>query len=183
MQITTRGYPVQFIQTHPENSYHFKRYVYKFHSPVTKLNYIAHADCHEHDFFAIKFYAKKDRHSEVKYSKIINKGDVSGILVTCAKIIPLLLEQYPKASFGFVGARTIDNRARKVEDYKNNQRYRLYRYHIPQLIGNTVFLHKSFRNASAYILLNRKWPDLSDLESNIKEVVIHNYPDLLNINL
>ncbi|MGN6530349.1 MAG: hypothetical protein ACTHK0_01170, partial [Ginsengibacter sp.] len=61
---------------------HLFSFIYKFYSPVTKYFYILHADYHEGDFFAVKFYCKKDRHSDFKYSKIINKGDVGNILMT-----------------------------------------------------------------------------------------------------
>jgi hypothetical protein len=145
------------------------------------LHYVIYADYHEQDFFAVKFYAKKDRRSSRKYSNIINKGDVANILITCAKSIPELLKIYPKASFGFIGARTIDVKSGKVEGYKMNQRYRLYKYHIPQLIGDKTFLHKSYPNTSAYILINRKNIDLNKTERLIKSNIVNTYPDLLNI--
>ncbi|MCX2680671.1 hypothetical protein OOZ15_12020 [Galbibacter sp. EGI 63066] len=181
MQITASGYPVKFIQTHPENSQHCKRYVYKFFSPETGLLYIINADYHEHDFFAIKFYAKKDKRSDKKFSKVVNKGDVSNILVTCASVIPRLLKMYANASFGFIGSRTIDIKAQKIESYKNNQRYRLYKYHIPQLIGGVTFMHKSYENISAYILLNKNLPNLNLHEKRIKAMIIKTYPNILNI--
>jgi hypothetical protein len=181
MKLTSQGYDLKFIQTHPSNVNHELRYVFKFFSQKTRLHYIVYADYHEHDFFGIKFYAKKDRKSNRKYSNIVNKGDVSKILITCAKSIPELLKIYPKASFGFIGARSIDYKAKKVEGYKANQRFRLYTYHIPQLIGDRTFLHKSFPNASSYILLNRKNEDLEKVEKSIKNTVCNTYPDLLNI--
>ena len=181
MKLTSSGYPLKFIQTHPSCSWHEKRYVYKFFSIKTKLHYIVFADYHVHDFIAVKFYAKKDRKSNRKYSNVINKGDVANILITCAKCIPELLKIHPTASFGFIGARTIDVKSDKVEGYKTNQRFRLYKYHIPQLIGDKTFLHKSFPNASSYILLNRKNLDLKKTEKQIKSMVCNTYPDLLNI--
>ncbi len=181
MRLISKGYNIKFIQTHPSCSNHEKRYVFKFFSLKTKLHYVIYADYHEHDFFAVKFYAKKDRKSNRKYSNIINKGDVANILITCAKSIPELLKIYPKASFGFIGARTIDVKSEKVEGYKKNQRFRLYKYHVPQLIGDKTFLHKSYPNASSYILLNRKNMDLVKTEKAIKNIVVNTYPGLLNI--
>lgn len=69
------------------------------------MHYIVYADYHEHDFIALKFYAKKDRKSNRKYSNVINKGDVANILITCAKCIPELLKIHLTASFGFIGTR------------------------------------------------------------------------------
>jgi len=63
--------------------------------------------------------------------KLFNKGDVGNILMTCVKVIPLLLNDYPEASFGFIGSRTVDEISRKVESFINNQRFRIYRQLIP----------------------------------------------------
>lgn len=183
MLITSEGYELKFIQIHPVNdtTSHQKSYIYKFYSPKTKLIYILTADYHDNDFFAIKFYAKKDKRSDNKYSKIINKGDVGNILITCAKVIPILLKKYPKASFGFICSRTIDFYANKVEGHRKNQRFRLYTYHIPQMIGYKTFKHIAYKNASSYVLLNREIPDLILLEKRIKDMIIKTYPDILNI--
>ncbi len=99
MRITSKDYNLNFIQTHPvnDNTDNLKSYIYTFRSPKTKLNYVLTAGLHENDFFAIKL----DKRSNNRYSKVINKGDVGNILVTCAKVIPLLLKMFPNASFGF----------------------------------------------------------------------------------
>lgn len=185
MRITSTGYNLKFIQTHPvnDNTDHLRSYVYTFRSPKTKLNYVLTADLHKNDFFAIKFYAKKDKKNDNRYSKVINKGDVGNILVTCAKAIPMLLELFPNASFGFIGSRTIDFYANKVEGYDNNQRFRLYTYHVPQLIGYETFEHRAYYEASSYVLLNKKISDLNQLEINIRNMIINTYPNILDINI
>lgn len=157
-----------------------KSYVYKFHSPKTKLNYVLTADLHEGDFFAIKFYAKKDKKSNNRYSKVINKGDVSNILVTCATTVPVLLKKFPNASFGFIGSRTIDNKSNKIEGSGDNQRFRVYTYHIHQLIGDITFKHIAYKEASSYILLNKKSDNLNVLENRIKDMIVRTYPNILN---
>lgn len=136
---------------------------------------------HQYNFIAVKFYAKKDRKSSLKYSNIINRGDVANILVTSAKVVPWMLRKFPDASFGFIGARSIDLSSHKIENYKNNQRYRLYAYHIPQLFGFETFVHKKYNQASAYSLLNRKAKNFRLLESRIKEMIVETYPELLQI--
>ncbi|MCM4170064.1 hypothetical protein DHD32_01120 [Arenibacter sp. TNZ] len=183
MKITSKGYIPKFIQTHPvrDDTRHLKTYVYKFFSPETKLQYVLTAEYYDYDFFAIKFYAKKDRRSDSKYSKVINKGDVANILVTCANLVPILLADFPNASFGFIGSRTIDVYAAKVEGYSDNQRFRLYCYHIPQLIGHKNFEHRSYTNVSAYMLLNKKNESTKDLEKSIRVMIINTYPNILNI--
>lgn len=178
------GYDLRFIQKEGNNdeSAHAFSYVYKFHSPVTKYNYILRADFHEEDVFAIKFYCKKDRHSKYKYSKIINKGDIGNILITCANIIPRLLIQHPNASFGFVGARTLDKASGKVESYINTQRFRVYTNIIKMKFGNVTFEHYEYPDISGYLLVNRtSCTDISAKETAIRKIFSATYNHLPDI--
>lgn len=151
------GYELEFIQREPckDDSAHLFTLVYKFYSPLTKYFYILHADYHSDDFFAVKFYCKKDRHSDFKYSKLTNKGDVGNILITCVKIVPILLKEYPQASFGFVASRTLDEPSQKVESYFNNQRFRIYRALVALKFGEKTFAHFEYEQISGYLLVNR----------------------------
>ena len=183
MLLTSFGYPLRFIQTHPEKyvGCHQKTFIFKFFATKIKSNYIVRAEQHNNDFFAVKFYAKQHRKSERKYNIVVNKGDVANILITCAKVIPSILQKFPLASFGFIGSRTIDIYSGKVENFDNNQRYKLYSHHIPQLIGDKTFLHKAYATASAYALLNRKINDIDLYEQKIKSMLIDHYDNILNI--
>lgn len=140
------------------------------------------AEYHKHDFFAVKFYAKKDRRSDRKYNIVTNKGDVANILITCAKSIPYLLQFFPGASFGFIGSRTVDFNSEKVEGFVNNQRYRLYKYHLPQLIGSEIFLHVSFKTASSYALINKTNSDIDEYKERVKHMVISTYDEIMQIS-
>lgn len=113
------GYELRFIQIArcADDSSHLYTYIYKFHSPVTGYHYIVRAEYHDEDVFAIKFYCKKDRKSEYKYSKIVNKGDLGNIIMSCAKVIPLLLQTHPQVSFCFAASRSVDVRNNSIEDY------------------------------------------------------------------
>lgn len=123
MLITSQGYPLKFIQTHRETyvACHKKTYIFKFFATNIKESYVVRAEKHDNDFFAVKFYAKRHRKSDRKYSILMNKGDVSNILITCAKVIPEILDRFPAASFGLIGSRTIDRYSNKIESYINNQ--------------------------------------------------------------
>lgn len=137
------GYELKFIQKdvcRDETAHQFT-YVYKFYSPLTGYHYIVRAEYHTEDVFGVKFYCKKDRHSEYKYSKLINKGDVGNILITCAKAIPMILQEHPTSSFGFIGSRTLDRLSGKVESYYNNQRFRVDREVVAYKFGIVTFEH------------------------------------------
>lgn len=127
---------------------------------------------------ALKFYCKKDKRSKYKYNKIINKGDVGNILVTCIKVIPLLLKIYPNASFGFAGARTIDFKSKKAEGHSNNQRFRTYCYVISLKIGTETFTHFEYQNISSYLLLNNTNSNIKNREELIIKMFRSTYNEL-----
>lgn len=95
------------------------------------------------------------RKSDYKYSLITNRGDVGNLLVTCLKCVPLLLEKYPSASFGFVGSRTYDKISRKMEGYSNTQRFKIYRAFVLKKIGTDLFQHFEYDEVSGYLLINQ----------------------------
>lgn len=107
--------------------------IYKFYTDRTKeyqrLKYIIRAEAYE-DVFAIKFYAARDRKLDNKYNRIVKAHDYRGamrIFVTCASIIPIIIEKYPNFSFAVNGAESMDMESDKVESRSNNQRFRIYK--------------------------------------------------------
>lgn len=183
MTFDYQGYDLQFIQKQPckDDSAHLFTLVFKFYSPVTKYVYILHADYHEGNVFAIKFYCQKDRHSVYKYSKIVNRGDLGNILITCAKVVPILLKNYPAASFGFAGARTIDMKSKKVESFSNNQRFRTYKYLIALKFGTKTFAHYEYEAISSYLLVNRDYNDVDTTERELVKMFSETYMNLPDI--
>lgn len=178
------GYDLGFIQKEPceDGSAHRFTYIYKFYSPITTYIYILRAEYHAEEVFAIKFYRKRDRGNQYKYSRIINKGDVGNILITCAKVIPMLLHEFPTASFGFIGSRTLDMRSGKVEGFSNNQRFRVYKNIIIQKFGTVTFQHVEYPEISGYLLINRASSvSLAEKEIAIRKMftsTYNNLPDL-----
>ena len=159
------GYELTFIQKRPckDKSAHQFTLIYKFYSPVTKFFYVLRAEYHSEDVFAIKFYCKKDKSSDFKYSKIVNRGDTGNILVTCAKAVPLLLIDYPTASFGFGAARSVDKKNNTVEPYVSNQRFGIYRKVAAEKFGSTTFEHIEYEKISCYLLINKSIPSTNPI--------------------
>lgn len=151
------GYNLKLIQRCRclDGSDHLFTYVYKFFSPVTGYNYVIRAEYHANDVFAVKFYCKKDRSSIFRYSKIINKGDLGNIMMTCVKVVPILLKQYPIASFCLAASRSVDLEYETEENYTMSQRYKLYCYMIPKKFGFETFEHFAYDNISCYLLRNK----------------------------
>jgi hypothetical protein len=177
------GYELKFIQKSPckDITGHKFTLVYKFYSPKTKYWYIINADYHECNVFAIKFYCKKDKHSEFKYSKIVNKGDVGNILISCAKLISILLASYPKASFGFSASRSVDSNNKTVEPYKVNQRFKTYKFIIQQRFGNITFTHFEYPEISCYLLVNNDHDNVSRIEREIVNMFSESYETLMDL--
>lgn len=177
------GYPLEFIQRRicRDSSAHLFTLIYKFRSPVTHYAYILHADYHKENVFALKFYAQKDKRDEYKYSRITNKGDVFNILITCLRVVPIILNEYPTSSFGFIGSRTIDRHSGTVEDYRNTQRFRVYCGIVESTIGGQTFAHYSYKEVSGYLLVNRNALDLDAKEQLIIRMFADTYNELPNI--
>jgi len=177
-----RVYPLKFIQKDKcwDNTDHISTYIYTFFSPVTKLKYVVRSEYFATNTFALKFYAKKDRRSREKYSRIINKGDVFNILLTVGSVIEVLLKIEPLASFAFASSRSIDRETNRIEPFPNNQRFRIYASLIPTYIGDETFDHILYKSISSYLLLNKKNQDLESLRLQIEKSFQLTYNDLLN---
>lgn len=186
MEFNYPGYSLKFIQKDrcKDKSAHLHTHIFKFFSPKTKYHYIVRAEYHQEDVFAVKFYCKKDRRSDYKYSKIVNKGDLGNIVISCLKVIPILLQEYPTASFGFIGARSYDIAGNLIEPVSQTQRYTIWSDVVKKKIGNVTFAHFKFPEASGYLLLNR-WSSSSieDKVNAIKRMFIDTYADFPDLML
>lgn len=151
--------------------------IYKFYTDRTKeyqrLKYIIRAEAYE-DVFAIKFYAARNRKLDNKYNRIVKAHDYRGamrIFVTCASIIPIIIEKYPNFSFAVNGAESMDIESDKVESRANNQRFRIYKNIALNLFGRKMFEHIEYKNVSSYILVNRNsCQDVQEKAECIKEM-------------
>lgn len=181
MTFDFHGYDLEFIQKKKikDESEHLYSFIYKFRSPITKLHYILTADYHNNDFFAVKFYPKSLKKSDYKYHIITNKGDVGNILITCLKIIPLLLQDYPRASFGFAGAPSYDKKSERLEKYDKNQRFNIYKYIAQLKIGSQTFQHYEYEEISGYLIVNRNCKGGIDImEPLLRKMLSETYNNL-----
>lgn len=144
--------------------------IYKFfaYSNASGLffKYIVRAEAYK-DCFAIKFYNSRQKHSEHKYSLILdafNAKETFQIFYAVASIIPQLLITHPGSSFCFMGAPTFDGSG-KIESKENNQRYRIYSEIAKNLFGNDVLeLRVSERLSSGFFInkLSNKDPQAAE---------------------
>lgn len=178
MDFLYRGYNIKFVQRErcKDKSAHLETYIFKFYSPMTQHHYIIRAELHEEDVFGVKFYCKKDRKSDFKYTKIVNKGDLGNIVMSCLKVIPLLLQKFPHASFGFIGARGYDPQMKVYEPIEITQRFRIWTYIVTKKIGQALFTHIQYPSISGYLLLNRTTNKPQSIKENlIKRMFVNTY--------
>jgi len=108
------------------------------------------------------------------------KEDVGNILVTCIKVIPELLNDYPTASFSFIGSRTIIKR--KVEGYSKTQRFNVYKDLTENKIGDSTFTHFEYPSISGYLLLNNiAFQADPNLEDKIKDMFSRTYTHIHDV--
>jgi hypothetical protein len=173
-----KGYNIRFIQKErcKDKSAHLETYIFKFFSSKTQYHYIIRAELHEEEIFAVKFYCKKDRKSDFKYTKVVNRGDLGNIVISCLKVIPYLLQKFPGASFGFIGARGYDPEKKVYEQIEITQRFRIWTYIVTKKIGHVLFRHIQYPSISGYLLLNKSvnFPE-SIKENQIKTMFINTY--------
>ncbi len=160
-------------------------HIYSFFAKSSKYNcffkYIVRAEKYK-DCFAIKYYCSRNKHSEYKYSRVLNlfsAPETKRIMETCASVIPDILQQYPSSSFAFNGSRTSDC-ADYIESPHKTQRYRIYMELVRRLFGEKVFHIACYDDSSSCIFINREAnPDIENAKlrifnmfANIYQIVI-----------
>lgn len=183
-------YNIKFIQRDncKDGSDHLFTFIYKFFCTESKLHYIIRAEYHSENVFAVKFYCKKDRRSDHKYNKIINKNNYSTVIKifeTCLSLLPEFLELYPGCSFALLSSRSIDfsNPKKLTEDLPKNQRFRIYTRFLQDRIGNETFTHFEYVSISSYLLVNNSEKDVDLKETKIKEMFGRTYPILPDLGI
>ena len=107
---------------------------------------------------------------------------MGNIITTCAKVIPLLLEDFPQASFAFGAARSVDKSNKSIEPIIRNQRFELYRYFASKRFGQTTFAHYEYPLISSYLLLNRSSGRTSLRERELIKMFSETYNNVSEIN-
>lgn len=135
-------------------------HIYSFFAKSSKYNslfkYIVRAEKYD-DCFAIKYYCSRCKHSEYKYSRVLNLFtaiETKHIMETSASVIPDILKRYPECSFAFNGSRTFDC-ANYIEGHYKTQRYRIYIELVRRLFGEEFFHIAHYDNSSSCIFVNR----------------------------
>ncbi len=84
-----------------------------------------------------------------------------------------------QASFAFIGSRTYEKTSKRLEDYKNTQRFRVYKQLVWKKIGNATFMHVEYEIISGYMLVNRHSADnLQEKERSLAAMFAETYQNI-----
>lgn len=182
-----KGY--KFHQTSKRKSPEGFTLGFQFYSSKSKSRFVVKAFYHAAvRLFMVKFFNKSNK-SLNKYAVRTGQGDFRAILNTNFDILTHLSEQYPKASFGFVGERSyFKDKARHqtlLEPMENNQRFRIYRLFLQQP-GRYSWLRQFFELTymeplSTYLMLNKKEGDGKNNKKSEREILDYfaqTYPEI-----
>lgn len=169
-------YCLKFVQSdkaHNKNDGFEYCYVYKFFAWSCKykcaFKYIIRAEAHD-DCFAIKYYCVRNKHSEYKYSRVLNffsPIEVKRIMEVCASVIPIILKIHPNASFCFLGSQSMDESGR-IEGRSNTQRYRIYCELVRRIFGDKLFYITLHNEVSGCVFVNKRFnSNYADSEKRI----------------
>ena len=125
--------------------------LYRFISTISNITFFVRVEIYQNHVYAVKFYTKNSRHSKNKYSLMTNTNEPRFIIHTCIYIMLSIYKNDKMASFGFIGASSINE-----DSTYCTKRYRVYSKIVATYFSDENFYHKENKNKSAYMLINNK---------------------------
>jgi len=150
--------------------------IFRFETPVAR--YTAELERYHHDIFIIKFYRTKDKKNKNKFNIITNENNCTRIVLTCIQILLSVLKDYPRASFGFIGANTINAESGFIEGKQNTKRFRIYKTAMENLVGTQLFHHSMDELHSTYLMVNNRNKSVTEILEKAKTMFEKIYPIL-----
>ncbi|MCF8254859.1 MAG: hypothetical protein K9I36_15775 [Bacteroidia bacterium] len=121
---------------------------------INNSYYIVEVEEYDLNFFALKFFRKKERPSKYRYHNVSNLEGIGArkVIYTCIEIGLRFLKNCPEASFGFLGSPTRVEATNKT--FSNTKRYRVYKKFATNFFNPENFLHYVDEDRSAYLIIN-----------------------------
>lgn len=144
--------------------------------------YYVEAERFSHDVFSLKYYPRPFKEAKFKYQLAANSNDLHRIIATVHEVGLSLLQEFPYASFGFIGLSTAHKEGRTwlTEPTVPSLRYLMYERYARRVPNADDFDHKAWPAANAYIMINKLHPDRLILEDRIMDMFIRLYNDILD---
>jgi hypothetical protein len=132
--------------------------IYRF--KTDKFKYLVEVETYADDIYILKFYNRKDKENKNRYNLLTKEGKCSRIIGTCFSIFLDIYKKNNRASFGFIGAYTLDPKTGKTEGKDNTKRYRIYTKAMINYFGTKTYTYFDDPSQSFYIAVNNLNKDI-----------------------
>ena len=127
-----------------------KTWHYKFRT-IYGIRYNVDIEEFKYELFILKFYQDKHKSHPDKYRFMTGENDCWRIFSTILNITMEVYKKYPKGSFGFVGARSLDETTRE-----KTKRWVVYKRIMAQYFDPNLFKHAPDPKRSLFVALNKQ---------------------------
>jgi hypothetical protein len=125
--------------------------------------YLIEVERYPYQIYVFKFYRRIHKNNKQKFNLMTNEGKCSRIVGTCFSIFLSIFEKNPMASFGFLGAHTIDEAKHTIESKNETKRFVVYRQAVQNYFGMETFTHFENKDTSIYLSISNKNKDVFDI--------------------
>ncbi|RKD17284.1 hypothetical protein BCY91_03920 [Pelobium manganitolerans] len=159
---------------------HNKKYlieVFTYNFKADRTWYLVEVEHYQHNIYILKFYLKKHKKHPNKYNMMSGEFQCARVIATCLKILLKIYFDNPLASFGFIGANTIQPDRQIYELKSNTKRFRVYQTMLTTKIGKETFTHFHNVSKSTYLMANNL-VDVGKLKKNAEIMFSEEFPEL-----
>jgi hypothetical protein len=125
--------------------------------------YLIRSEQYDFNLYSIKFHLKNHSQSEDKFKLRTNLFEVQPLIRTCLNLLLDVFRNEPYASFIIIGE------SDKEETRLNTIRFRVYRRVLESFFSPVEFEHRVWEGLSAYVMLNRNYPQKQELLNYIDD--------------
>ncbi|MEP6613239.1 MAG: hypothetical protein ABJA76_15170 [Mucilaginibacter sp.] len=140
--------------------------------------YLVEIEVYSSDIYIVKYYLKKHKHNPLKYNILTNEYRSSKVISTCIRIMLQIHSKNPMASFGFLGANTINRATGYEESKRTTKRFQVYKLAMYALFGTQTFTHYTDIEHSAYLMVSNKVKSVDEVKENAKKMFEDIFPEL-----
>ena len=145
--------------------------IYRF--KTNNYTYLVEVERYPHHIYVLKFYQRKYKGSKEKFNLLTHEGRCSRIVGTCFSIFMDIYNKNPLASFGFIGAHTIDKKTGATEQKNNTKRYRIYSLAVMSYFGEETFTHLADPSNSVYLAISNKNQSVMKIADEANKILAH----------
>jgi hypothetical protein len=133
--------------------------------------YLIEVEKYPHQIYVFKFYKRIHKKNKQRFNLMTNEGKCSRIVGTCFSIFMSIYEKNPLASFGFLGAHTIDQSKNIVEPKRETKRFIVYRQAVQNYFGMETFSHFADINTSIYLAVSNKNKNVHEIADEATRLI------------